>query len=128
MEALDLIEECAKNIHDKKDMVQNLVKMSGMQIYERDRDLNNRRQPSHQNIDSFRSNGSKEENKKELLPDERAIRHCVVKRLWLSVFTPLNQMITERRRETSEKATMILFRILNNFATSFSLDLWRELL
>ena len=62
------------------------------------------------------------------MPDERAIRHCVVKRLWLSVFAPLNQMITERRRETSEKATMILFRILNNFGTSFSLDLWREIL
>ena len=30
MEALDLIEECAKNIHDKKDMVQNLVKISGL--------------------------------------------------------------------------------------------------
>jgi hypothetical protein len=62
------------------------------------------------------------------MPDERAIRHCVVKRLWLSVFAPLNQMITERRRETSEKATMILFRIFNNFGTSFSLELWREIL
>jgi hypothetical protein len=30
MEALDLIEECAKNIHTKKDMVNNLVKLSGL--------------------------------------------------------------------------------------------------
>ena len=56
------------------------------------------------------------------------IRHSVVKRLWLSVFTPLNQMITERRRETSEKATMILFRILNKFGGQFSLEIWREIL
>jgi hypothetical protein len=56
------------------------------------------------------------------------IRHSVVKRLWLSVFTPLNQMITERRRETSEKATMILFRILNKFGGQFSQEIWREIL
>lgn len=37
-------------------------------------------------------------------------------------------MITERRLETSEKSTMILFRILNNYGTSFSLELWREIL
>lgn len=47
MEALDLIEDCAKNIHSRKDMVNNLVKMSGAQIYERDRDQSNRRHPSH---------------------------------------------------------------------------------
>lgn len=52
----------------------------------------------------------------------------MVKRLWLSVFTPLNQMITERRRETSEKATMILFRILNKFGGQFSQEIWREIL
>lgn len=43
MEALDLIEECASNIHVRKELVSNLVKMSGAMLYERDRDMVNRR-------------------------------------------------------------------------------------
>ena len=71
LEALDLIEECASNIQGRKELVSNMIKMSGAVIYERDRDMLSRRQSAHLNVDSFRSGGggggsSSKEEKKEM--------------------------------------------------------------
>lgn len=49
LEALELLQECAKNLHIRKEIIQNFVKMNGINFYQRDRE-SMQRYPLHYGI------------------------------------------------------------------------------
>ena len=53
-EALDLIDECAKNLSSRKELVNNFIKLNGMTFYQRDRE-SMQRLPQHYGIQKLGS-------------------------------------------------------------------------
>lgn len=85
----------------KRDIIQNQIKLNGLNFYQRDRE-NMQRYPAHYGIQ--RSPSKKEESKSargesESQPDEAKIKHSVLKGLWFPILTNLTNLIMEKRKE-----------------------------
>lgn len=109
VEALDLLEECAKNLFERKEIVQNCVKLSGINFYQRDKE-SMQRYPQHYGV-----RGKVEEVKSargssqgglsaEDQPDDGRIKHSVQKGLWFPILTNLTNLIMEKRKDIQDKA------------------------
>lgn len=62
-EALDLIDECAKQLSKRKDLVQNFVKLQGAMFFQKDRDNMARFPQQHYGFVKAPNSARKEENK-----------------------------------------------------------------
>lgn len=49
-EALDLLDECAKHLSKRKDLINTYIKLNGVQLYQRDRENQQRYPPAHYGI------------------------------------------------------------------------------
>jgi hypothetical protein len=133
-----LIEECARQLSLRKDLVTSFIKINGMSFYQRDKE-NMQRFPSHYTLQPV-AKAFKEETKSELIPtsmsqteysiqpDEQRLKHSVLKGLWFPILNNLTNLIMEKRRDIQEKSSQIFFKIFHNYSADFSIEFWREIL
>ena len=136
-----MLSDCARQLYERKEIVQNSVKLNGINFYQRDKE-SLQRYPQHygvrggiglgsgegklEEVKSARSNSSM--MLEEQQPDEGRIRQSVQKGLWFPILNNLTNLIMEKRKEIQEKAFAVLFKIFNEYRQDFYLEFWREIL
>ena len=136
-----MLSDCARQLYERKEIVQNSVKLNGINFYQRDKE-SLQRYPQHygvrggiglgsgegklEEVKSARSNSSMMLDEQQ--PDEGRIRHSVQKGLWFPILNNLTNLIMEKRKEIQEKAFAVLVKIFNEYRHDFYLEFWREIL
>ena len=136
-----MLSDCARQLYERKEIVQNSVKLNGINFYQRDKESLQRYPQQYgvrggiglgsgegklEEVKSARSNSSMMLDEQQ--PDEGRIRHSVQKGLWFPILNNLTNLIMEKRKEIQEKAFAVLFKIFNEYRQDFYLEFWREIL